>query len=350
MSSVWEKLSDRERRLVIATASVLAAALAFTLSYRAVSHILELNRMIDRIEGRIVACYEREAKGVSVDRAYKGVAAQHSSTWTEAEIHNRLRDEIYRLQLEDPQLPPEKTKKLVEIPSLRQGTLKDTGAGYREYQLTIKIPWTDIYSLLIFLCRLQQSQQALRVDALEIARPPEEPAVMAAITVTRTVVDRMPEEGGEEESPAPEQGPTRVSTWDGGRVEDWQGQDCDLSLTEQVGELSAEGGSCLEARAKAADASFHMVHELEAGTTYELSVEAMATANATLQVARDADGSVFEGMQELPGDGKTYRYCIRFTVDGDPGSKIKVRAPVIKVQGNAGEVYVDNVTLTLEGA
>jgi hypothetical protein len=93
-----------------------------------------------------------------------------------------------------------------------------------------------------------------------------------------------------------------------------------------------------------------MMHELEAGITYELSVEATAMAPATLQVARDADGSFFEGIQELPGDGKTYRYRIRFTVDGEPGSKVKVRAPVIKVQLNAGEVYVDNVTLTREGA
>lgn len=345
MGSVWDKFSDRERRLAIATAAVLVASLAFVFSFRAVSRVLDLNRTIDRLEARLTACYEREARGVSVEQAYKGVAAEHSSTWTEAEIHNRLRDEIYRLQLEDPELPPEKTKKLVEIPSLRQGALKDTGAGYREYQLTIKIPSTDIYSLLIFLCRLQQSRQALRIDALEIARPPESPAVMATITVTRTIVDSLPGQEGAEAPPV-EQAPTRVSTWDGGRVEDWQGKDCDLSLTAEVGGFLSEGGSCLMAKAKTAGASFHMVHELETGTTYELLVDATAMVSARVQVARDPDGSAFEGVQELPGDGKTYRYRTRFTVDGEPGSKTKVRSPVITIQDQGGLVYVDNVTLT----
>ena len=339
MSSFWEKLSVRERQLAIATAAVLVVSFAFLSSYRAVTRILDLNGAIDRLESRLLACYERDARTVSVDRAYKDIATQHSSSWTEAEIHNRLRDEIYRLQLEDPEVAPEKTKKLVEIPSLRQGVLKDSGAGYREYQLTIKIPSTDIYSLLIFLCRLQQSQQALRIDGLEVARPPESPLVMANILVTRTVVDRVPEEGAEEA--APEQAASSIFSWDGVRVEDWQGDKCALSLASE----SAQGGSALKAEAKAADASCHMVHELEAEATYELTLDATATAPALVEVARDADGSAFEGAQELPGDDKTYRYRIDFTVDGDPGSKVKVRVPVIRIKEQGGVVHVDNVGL-----
>jgi len=344
LSSFWEKLSDRERRLAIATAAALVVSFAFLFSYRAVTRILDLNGAIDRLESRLLACYERDARTVSVDRAYKDIATQHSSSWTEAEIHNRLRDEIYRLQLENPEVAPEKTRKLVEIPSLRQGLLKDSGAGYREYQLTIKIPSTDIYSLLIFLCRLQQSQQALRIDGLEVARPPESPLVMANIVVTRTVVDRAPEEGAEEA--APEQAPTEqaassIFSWGGVRVEDWQGDKCALSLASE----SAQGGSSLKAEAKEADASCHMVHELEAEATYELTLDATATAPALLQVARDADGSAFEGVQELPGDGKTYRYRIDFTVDGDTGSKVQVRVPVVRIKEQGGVVNVDNVGL-----
>ncbi len=344
MSSFWEKLSVRERQLAIATAAVLVVAFAFFSSYRAVIRILDLNNAIDRLESRLLACYERDARTVSVDRAYKDITTQHSSSWTEAEIHNRLRDEIYRLQLEDPEAAPEKTKKLVEIPSLRQGLLKDSGAGYREYQLTIKIPSTDIYSLLIFLSRLQLSQQALRIDGLEIARPPESPLVMANIVVTRTVVDRASEEGAEQA--VPEQAPTgqaasSIFSWDGVRVEDWQGDKCSLSLASETG----QGGSSLKAEAKEPDASCHMVHELEAGAAYELTLDATATAPALVQVARDADGSAFEGAQDLPGDGKTYLYRIDFTVDGDTGSKVKVRVPVVRIKEQGGVVQVGNVAL-----
>ena len=56
------------------------------------------------------------------------------------------------------------------------------------------------------------------------------------------------------------------------------------------------------------------------------------------------------GSQDMPGDGKTYRYRVRFTVDGEAGSKVKIRAPFIKLERKGGEVYVDNVSLSRVGA
>ena len=162
---------------------------------------------------------------------------------------------------------------------------------------------------------------------------------MADIVVTRTVVDRASEEGAEEA--APEQAAPSVFSWDGVRVEDWQGDKCALSLASE----SAQGGSSLKAEAKEADASCHMVHELEAEAAYELTIDATATAPALVQVARDADGAAFEGAQGLPGDGKTYRYRIDFTVDGDTGAKVKVRVPVLRIREQGGIVQVDNVVL-----
>jgi hypothetical protein len=346
LNSLWEKLSPRERYLAIAVAAVFVASAAFAFTFRGVTRLRDLSRTIQRLETQLVTCHERDARTVSVEQAYKQVAAQHSSVWTEAEIHNRLRDEIFRLQLEDPEALPEQTKKLVEIPSMRQGSLKDTGAGYREYQLTIKIPQTDIYSLLIFLCRLQQSAQALRIDSLEIARQPESPLVMANIVVTRTVVDRAPEEG--DETMAPEQA-AAVFSWDGGRAEDWKADNCALSLVSEIGEQWAPGGSCLKAESQASGASCYMTHEFEAGVTYDLALEAMATVPATLMVAHDPDGSAFEGSQEIPGDAKPYRYRITFTVDGESGSKVKLRAPFVRLNGH-GVVYVDNVGVVRRGA
>jgi len=157
MSSLWEHLSERERWLAIATAGVIGLALALLVGMRVIAYLRDLDRTVARLEQDIENYAEQDARGVSVGRAYAGVAAQHSSAWTEAEIHNRLRQEIYRLALEDPDGPPDSPNKLVEIPTLRQGALRDTGHGYREYQLSIKIPQTDIYSLVLFLIRLQAS-------------------------------------------------------------------------------------------------------------------------------------------------------------------------------------------------
>jgi type II secretory pathway component PulM len=347
VNNFWEKLTPREQWLAISVGALLTVSILFLIGYRCAIRVMDLNASVNALEDRLISCYELDARTISVERAYKDVAAQHSSEWTEAEIHNRLRDEIYRLQLEDPDAGPEQAKKLVEIPSLRQGTLKDTGAGYREYQLTIRIPSTDIASLLIFLCRLQQSQQALRIDSLEIARPPESPLVMGNIVVTRTVVDRKPEDDAETEA-SPEQpvaSSTFEATWSGGAVEDWKGDGFDLSLAPQMGDLTSPGGECLKAEAKAEQAAVGMTRELEAGVVYRLSLDVCSSAPCVLRVEHDSDGSAFDGEQKLAGDGKLHRYQILFTVDGEMGAKVGVRVPMIRMEKSGAILYVDNVAL-----
>lgn len=344
MNSLWERLSVRERRLALGAGAAILLAILLVVTSRAVGHVRDYDRVIDRLEQQYLGLKEaQEGRGGSVDKAFTEVAQHHSSAWTEAEIHNRLRDEIYRLAMEDEDSSPGEGKKLVDIPTLRQGTLKDSGEGYRQYQLTIKIPSTDIYSLIMFLIRLQASPQTLRIDGLDLARPSESQLIAATINVTRTVVEGAATGVAATEGAAPKA--AALVNWEGGRKEDWQSQGCDLSIEAEIGGMAADRGNCLKAQATGEEGALYMVHELDAATTYSLDAEVAVTGQATLQIANDAEGTPFEGSQEFPNDGKLYHYRIAFTVPGEPGAKVKVRVPAISLRGAGSQVYVDNVII-----
>ncbi len=345
MNRFWERLSERERRLAAATGMVICLALVVFTGVRAVGRVRDLDRTITRLDQDIVNYTEQDARGVSVSKAYAGVAAQHSSAWTGPEIHNRLRQEIYRLALENPDGPPDSPNKLVEIPMLREGALRDTGHGYREYQLSIKIPQADIYSVVLFLIRLQASPQSLRIDGLDITRAPDGQFVGASISVTRTVVAGSAEdtEGAPEEASKSDlQAMEHIASWDGSDVGAWKGDSCDLQPSTTVGELAANGGSCLKAVAGKPDAAAYMEQELDPKSTYELSVEVAAT-NPVLLLVVDAKGTRYEGVIDVPGDGKCYRYKMAFTTGGDK-EKVKLGAPTILFK-DGGTAYLDNVVL-----
>lgn len=373
MSSYWDKLSPREQRLATLTCAVLVIAFAVLLVSKALGRIAELDGAIDRLEQDLVNYQEQDARGTSVDKAFETVAAQHSSTWTEAEIHNRLRQEIYRLALEDPNAPSGTPEKLVEIPTLRQGTLKAGGAGYREYQLMIKIPSSDIYSVLMFLLRLQSSSQSLRIDALDIARGAQGPGVTATITVTRTIVDGAPG-SAEAAAPAAQEPKAKASVeWNGQSLEGWQAQGCTLELVAAAalfyGTDSGGAGpaglnpNCLkvqsnpqagDAPAGTPGAAVFMIHEIEAGVPYEVSLDAVAGCPATLDImANDAAkpqagaGSprLSEGGQPLLADGKPYHYRREFSAPGDAGQLVSVKVPYITLATPGTQVYLDNVVV-----
>ena len=342
MIEYWEGLSQRERILALTVAGLLLAGLVMLTTTRALSRVSELDSEIDRLEQDLLKYKTLEARGVSVDRAFAEVAAQHSSAWTKAEIHNMLRKEMYRLAAEDPDAPPGTSEALVEIPALGQGSLKEGGAGYREYQLAIRLPLTDVYSLVIFMVRLMQSPQSLRIDEVEISRSPESTFIRATIVVTRTIVDGAPatEEAAETGLPAR----TIVET-DGSEKKSWTAEGCRLSIASAIGDLYPDGGSCLRAESAKQGASLFMTQELESGATYDLVVDAAVKGKAVLQVVNEADGQPFEGGEELPADGKMYRHCVRFTVPGEANGPVKLRVPHIALKGLDTEVYVDNVLL-----
>ena len=345
MNDLWERLSSRERRLGIATAGVVLAALAALLTMRAFGRIAELDKDVRRLEDQFLNYSEQEARGVSVDKAFEQVAAQHSSAWTEAEIHNRLRQEIYRLALEDPNAPAGTSKNLVEFPSLRQGTLKEGGAGYREYQLSIGIPSTDIASIVKFLVRLQSSAQSLRIDGLELARSPNSQFIVTNINVTRIVVAGSPADAPAETPAAPPAPPPGMLMWDGQRLDDWKAQDCSIDLVAEPEGFNREGGNCLKVRATGPNAVVYTVCEVEAGVPQELMLEVAAKSPAAIQVVNDADGQPLEGVEKVVTDGKPYRYRLLFTITGASGATVKVRAPCVTLKTPDGLIYIDNVTL-----
>lgn len=340
MSSFWNRLSARERRLAAAALSIIVAAVCIGVTAKAVARLRGLDETIAQLEFNLKNCTALDARRASVEKEFSGVAAQHSSSLTKAEIHNSLRNEIYRLASENPDVPASPdAKNLVEIPRLRQGTLKDSGEGYREYRLSIKVPVTDVYSLMMFLMRLLASEQTLRIDGLEMNRSPQAQIMSATVNVTRTVVDGAPEAA--DAAPAL----LRIAEWDGSDAQLWAAEGCSLSTVSQVGDLYPDGGACLEIAAKDEQAVAFMTHQLEPGATYELSLEAIAGGPAAVR-AMGGDGAPFDGEQALADDGKPYRYRLLFTAPNAAQAPVAVRAPCIVLAARDGRVFVDNVVLT----
>ncbi len=341
MSNLWNSLSSRERALALGAAAAVFLAVVMFVGVRAVGRVRDYDRVIDRLEQQYLSLREaQDGRGASVDKAFAEVGMHHSSAWTEAEIHNRLRDEIYRLAMEDESAVPGEGKKLVDIPTLRQGTLKDSGEGYRQYELTIKIPSTDIYSLIIFLMRLQASPQTLRIDGLDLARPSESNLLSASINVTRTVVDgaaTVSDDGTAAQAPEPAAQVAPVATWNGGHKEDWQSKGCDL-----VADGEAAG---LTIKATGGEGAAYMVQDLNGGTAYELTAEVVAKGKATLEVLSDADGEPYKGSVECPNDGEAYQLRLVFTTGKSPGERTKVRLPAIVLQGADSQAHIGNVVI-----
>lgn len=353
MNNYWRNLSARERYLAVITLSTILVATGFMVFNRVRNRLEELDRNIDGLEEKLRLYKIAEARGKSVEKKFAAVAAQHSSAWTEAEIHNKLRQEIYRLAQEDPEAPSGGGPNLVEIPRLRQGSLKDSGEGYREYQLSINIPSTDVYSLVLFLLRLQASQQSLRIDGLELARPPDSQVVQANINVTRTVVAGVPSEGGEETDDegavtSPLAPPPQAFTWDGSAVEPWKTDGCELSIATEIGKLSPNGGSCLLAKAGKENSTLFLSHDLPPNMTFELTFEATAKGPVRLDTKLEAEETPFPGGRDIAPDGNTNKYTVRFrTPEGD--ANVMVQAPLLILTTPGTELYLDNVDLRSTG-
>jgi len=339
VNNLWSKLAPRERRLAVAVVLALVFLLVTTTAVRSVRGLNELDDLIDRLESDLRMYTELEARRVNVQQAYSVVAQQHSSEWTEAEIHNRLRQEIYRLARTNPDAPADtQQENLVEIPTLRQGVLRNSGQGYREYRLNVNIPLTNLPTLIEFLIRLQSSPQSLRIDGLEIARGPQFTAVSARLDVTRTVVDGV--KGGQE-PPAPQQ----AETWDGATIDLWKANGCDIALSPDMNGVAATGG-CLKAVATAPGGSFSMSVDLEEPGTYEVEVEAMATGPARLEVKNETTGQFSEGAADIAGDSLAYRYKLRFEVPAsDEGGPVRIAVPHVTVADAGTQVFIDLVTL-----
>lgn len=196
--SYWYRLTRRERILAGLTAALLVAFGGGVVVYAALTSLDELDTDISRLEQDLINLQIQAAQGQGIEAAYREVVDEHSTHLTEQEIHDNLRREIYRLALKQP--PAKDSEQTVEnlkqsdylvwIPELREGTMRAQGEGFREYQIRIRIPMTNILALRVFLTRLQRSSQLLRIDSLEFSRPPNAMALSVSMEVTRTVLDR----------------------------------------------------------------------------------------------------------------------------------------------------------------
>ena len=201
VNSYWQKISPRERRLVVITGALILVAFVYLIGLGAVSRLRALDRTVEQLEDQVLSYKAQIAVSKEVDAAYDRIASQHSSTWTEAQIFDRLFQEIYRLALKNPPELGSQEKMtahkpadyLVIIPSLRQGSLNEEQEDWREYTIKVKPNPTDLKSITAFLQRIMESPQALRVDALELSRPVSKNDVGVVLDVTRTVVDGIAE-------------------------------------------------------------------------------------------------------------------------------------------------------------
>jgi type II secretory pathway component PulM len=320
IGALWAALSPRERRLAVATAAALFFFVAWTAVQSSLQRLTALETEISQVQEEIVNSANQIAHKETVDALYGKVASQHSSAWTEAEIRDRLRQEVYRLSRQDPQgldengIPlnvPNASGNLVEIPSLGEGVMAEGGEGYRQYMLNLRIPSVDIGALVAFLERLQLSPQSLRIDKLEINRNPDSPQVTASIDITRTIVDlarTAAEEGGPALDGAPAEGRIPLA------ASEWAGDGC------AVNALEAETGTAVEIVAEREGAFAEMIRRVPAGTVYEMNIDLSARGGgARLAVGLPGVPDAFPDPQALKGDGGTARYQVRFAAPEGAG-------------------------------
>lgn len=354
-------MSRSERRLAALTGLCAVAAIAL-LVYRTASDRLALmDATIDSLQQDLLAYEELVIQADSVNEAFAAMASQHSSRWTQEEIHDRLRREIARLSLRE--IPPPGSPLpavssadavLVSIPQMPIGSLVDHEDGYRSYQINFKTDPASVQNITLFIERLQRSEQALRIDSLEIVRQPMANVATATMRVTRTIIDDVagPMAGGDSVA-APTQPETAAvalsnpgfEVWDEntGTFAAWTAVHCQVTRS---GSQPTEGKLSAEIQGSTGQGSFYQSVQVTAGRTYHLVFDARAWGNTRVEVVDEATGKPFQGAQSLNADGSLHQYHIQFTAPGVPGEAQRLRVPHVVLEGPGTKVLLDNVKLT----
>lgn len=202
LNDTFRKLSAREQRLALAVAALVSIFIVLMTVRGARDHLRGLDASIDSKQQDILNYTYLLAINQSVESQFRKVAMQHSSAWSEAEIQDRLRQEIYRLAQNEP--PPLDENGIpvrtigeggnLVVPSLQPGNLLPGGEGYREFALNLQVMAVPFTSMMLFIERLQGSPQSLRIDALDLMRSPMENYVSADIDITRIIAEGVPAE------------------------------------------------------------------------------------------------------------------------------------------------------------
>lgn len=349
MTGFWSNLSERERRIAALTGALVLVCAAVLIVQGALGRLESQKRRIGQLEQHLLTLVEQDARRYGVESAFAKVASQHSSAWTEQEIHDRLRREIYRLALINPHpegRPPASIKEtdyLVSIPILREGTLSEERDDYREYQIRFQTKLTSIKRVITFLERLEQSTQSLRIDELEIARDPASPWVTPTFTVTRTVVDGVEESVGK--GPVQLLANNSFDEWsdDVTQCVNWTAEG---SIPGRSFAYSTGEGYALRVETEGGAGACYQEVQLTAGEHYRLQIDVTATGEGVIGVVDAADGRLYEGAQQLIGDGATYHYDLRFSVPSHPSGVRTLHVPFIALETPDTVVYMDNAHLT----
>lgn len=358
-SSQWTRLSPRERGLAVVTAVAAALFLGYLLVYApARAHLAALDEEVDRIEQQVLNSAYMAARAYDINERYRRIASQHSTALTKAEIHDSLQRELDTLSLQNPEDAQDlarlsKAPRLLRIAQQQEGQLiTPEEGGYREYQISLQIQNSGIEALAEFLHRLQESPQGLRVDRLDLSRrDPRRRTVDASLTVTRTVIDRAPEEAAPEPPPPPpppqEGNLARNAGFEAYDAKarafpEWEGSGVDWSAAT---DRATEGERALRAEAREDGATVGQVQSLVGGRMYQLSLDLAATGPAHLRIL-DADaGEALAGGQDAKADGNTYRYQARFQAPGPVNRAVSVTVPHIVLDEAGTVIHVDNVVL-----
>jgi len=343
LHNFWKRFSIREQRLVLGVV-VVCVLFAMNMVYRStIGYINELENELDRLQQDLINYTHQLALKQSVETEYAQVARQHSSKWTEAEIHDRLRQELYRLaQKYPPELNEEgipiktltSTGALVEIPSLQQGILRTTDKNYREYTLNVKLPLTDFTSMIMFLQRLQSSPQSLRIDNIDLRRHPLEEKVSADMDITRIITAGMPLERLQSAT-------VMNISFD---PVDWN---C-VGGTITTQKDPQRDGDFLVAESSSDTMDVSFVRSFRPGERWILEMDVATTGEAYLTLS-SPDKVVFEGQEVLKNDGKIYRYRISMSLPDSKQERLRVRVPHIVVKGNGNKIYIYNGKLLKAG-
>lgn len=331
----WSRLSNREQVLLL---GVIFCVVAFTLNlmYRsATNYLRELDNTIDRLQQDLINYTHQVALKQVVDAEYAQVAMQHSSKWTEAEIHDRLRQELYRLaqkyppELDEDGIPMRTvtgTGALVEIPSLQQGVLRNVDENYREYTINLKIPYADFNNVVAFLQRLLSSPQSLRIDNLDLRRSPFDEKINAEMDITRIITA----------------GLTDLQR---------TAKDSFIDLSLDPVDWSFTGGTLTKSSNSALNKSFivaesntnkmdiYFVRAFKPGEKWTLEVE-LATSASAFIFASSPDDIAFEGMEKLKSDGSIYRYKILIEIPKVKMDRVRVRIPHIRIEGEGAKLFI----------
>ena len=351
MNNFLQKVSPRERRLIYLTGAVIIVGLAALMATSGLGKIRTMDATIAGLEQDLVYYTEQVLLADEVDAVYGEMAAQHSSSWTVEEIHDRLRREITRLALR--QIIPEDAEdvgmadqdRLVVIRSMPEGKIESTGEGYRAYQVTFRAQPTKIKSISLFLERLQKSRQALRVDKLILSRGAQEVGVTAQVTVTRTVI-------GDSRTESPDDAGIGEVGLQNGSFEEFDqsigafaGWDASAAVTFGPDETLVSDGDSAARISATEPGHFSQTVQLKAGDTYTLTLDAAVTGAAKVEI-RSEEGQPLSGVAILKADGAMYRYTIRFQAPGAPATSVPIQVPVIVMSQEGTVVHLDNVTLT----